>query len=149
MTERPPYRLPRNVIPQHYTLVLDADLGDAAFHGEATVDVLVNEPTDEVVLNAADLDISEARFVGDDAAAVGATIAYRPDEEQVVLHAEHVLPAGSWQLHMRFSGQLNDRLRGFYRSKFRAPVAKIRGPPLPNSNRQTPAGLSRAGTNQT
>ena len=125
MTQRPPYRLPRNVIPQHYALVLEPDLGQATFDGEATVAVTVNEPTAEVVLNAADLDVREARFIGGDGEPVGTAITYRSEEEQVVLQAEQLLSVGAWQLHMRFSGRLNDQLRGLPQQ---VPLARRRGP---------------------
>ena len=82
MDERPSYRLPRNVVPDHYSLVLVPDLVNAAFGGEAIVDVRVGEPAAEVVLNAAELDISEARFARDGEADRPATVSYRTEEEQ-------------------------------------------------------------------
>ncbi len=62
MEERPSYRLPRNVLPEHYALVLMPDLDHAAFDGEVIVDVRVVELANEVVLNAAELDIVDARL---------------------------------------------------------------------------------------
>ena len=52
MTDRPPYRLPRNVLPEHYALVLSPDLGRASFDGEAAIELRVTETTAEIVLNA-------------------------------------------------------------------------------------------------
>ena len=43
MDELPPYRLPRNVVPNHYSLTLIPDLALAAFDGEATIEVEVGE----------------------------------------------------------------------------------------------------------
>ena len=119
MDERPSYRLPRNVVPDHYSLVLVPDLVNAAFGGEAIVDVRVGEPAAEVVLNAAELDISEARFARDGEADRPATVSYRTEEEQAVLVPARPLEPGAYTLYLRFSGKLNDLLRGFYRSKFR------------------------------
>jgi puromycin-sensitive aminopeptidase len=117
--ERPPYRLPRNVVPDHYSLVLTPDLGRAAFDGEASIDVRVGELANEVVLNVAELDIGEARFGREGEADRPATVSYRPEEEQAVLVPSRPLEPGAYTLYLRFSGHLNDLLRGFYRSKFR------------------------------
>ena len=117
--------------------------------GEAAVEVQVLEPTAEVVLNAADLEVHQARLVGAGARSVEVTVDYRPEEEQLVLGAPETLAPGPWRLELRFSGRLNDRLRGFYRSKFRAQTAKRPGWRQRSSSPPTPAGPSRAGTNPT
>lgn len=119
MDERPPYRLPRNVVPEHYSLVFQPDLANATFDGEAAIDVRVGGPAAEVVLNAAELEIGEAYFARDGQERRPATVAYDTDEEQVALRLDGPLEAGLWKLHLRFSGKLNDLLRGFYRSKFK------------------------------
>ena len=56
-----PYRLPRNVLPEHYSLVLVPDLA-SHLRRRSAIDVQVAEPTAEIVLNATELDISEARL---------------------------------------------------------------------------------------
>jgi puromycin-sensitive aminopeptidase len=117
--ERPSYRLPRNVLPEHYALVLTPDLDHAAFDGEVIVDVRVVELANEVVLNAAELDIVDAYFAQQGHDDVPAAVSYRADEEQAILVPARPLQPGAYSLFMRFSGQLNDLLRGFYRSKFK------------------------------
>jgi len=117
--ELPPYRLPRNVVPNHYSLTLIPDLALAAFDGEATIEVEVGELADEVVLNAAELEISEARFGREGEPVRVASVLPRPEEEQVALRPAQPLEPGPWTLDLRFSGKLNDLLRGLYRSKFR------------------------------
>ncbi len=121
MSERPPYRLPRDVLPEHYALVFEPDLASASFRGEATVDVRVLASTSQVVLNAAELDISEARASAHEGDEQEAAVSYRPEEEQAVLSLRSPLEPGRYQLHLRFSGKLNDLLRGFYRSRWRSP----------------------------
>ncbi len=117
--ERPSYRLPRNVVPDHYALVLTPDLAHAAFDGEAVIDVRVGEPVDQVVLNAAELEIGEAWFARDGEEDLPAAVTYRTEEEQAVLAPSRPLKPGAYTLYLHFSGKLNDLLRGFYRSKFR------------------------------
>jgi puromycin-sensitive aminopeptidase len=127
-----PHRLPRTVAPRRYDLTLEPDLDAATFAGHETVVVDVVTPTDEVVLNAADLEIDEATALpgdGEDAGTDGggdaaddkplvATVRLDPDAERAVLRFDRPLPAGPARLHMRFRGVLNDKLVGFYRSTF-------------------------------
>ena len=108
-------------MPDHYSLVFAPDLAGASFEGEATIDIRVREATAEVVLNAAELDIVEARLEREPSQSLAATVSYRAEEEQAVLHLAGPAQAGRWKLKFRFSGKLNDLLRGFYRSKWRAP----------------------------
>ena len=55
-----PYRLPRHVVPTRYDLRLEPDLKAGAFSGEETVTLTITQPTAEILLNAADLDIRTA-----------------------------------------------------------------------------------------
>src|SRR2546429_10017193 len=55
-----PYRLPRQVVPTRYEIRLVPDLTTSVFAGVETITVTVHEPTSEILLNAAELEISEA-----------------------------------------------------------------------------------------
>ncbi|MDE0710180.1 MAG: M1 family metallopeptidase, partial [bacterium] len=116
MTDHP-YRLPRRVVPRHYRLRMEPDLDAATFAGSETVTVDVVEPTDRVVLNAAELRIEEARFVRGDAHAE-AEVEYDEERQRATLRVSEPLSAGRWEFRCRFTGILNDQLRGFYRSTF-------------------------------
>ncbi|HYA45448.1 MAG TPA: hypothetical protein VED59_07560, partial [Acidimicrobiales bacterium] len=127
MSERPPYRLPRDVVPEHYSLVFTPDLDRASFEGEAAVDVEVRTRVSEIVLNAAELEITEASLeaggpgIGSDGKMLDATVTYRPEYEQAAIILPAPVEPGRWKLRLSFSGKLNDLLRGFYRSRWRAP----------------------------
>jgi puromycin-sensitive aminopeptidase len=116
------YRLPRDVAPDAYRLVLRPDLQAATFAGDVEIDVTVVEPTDTVVLNAAELviDRAEASTGGGRRPRVLAatSVDLDADEEQVRLRFDEVLPAGTASLRLSFTGVLNDKLHGFYRSTF-------------------------------
>ena len=107
-------------MPEHYSLVFEPDFGRAGFDGEAAIDVQVHESTDEVVLNAADLEISAAHLVSEQGTTSPRRCHTAPRRSRSVFQPEQPLEPGKWRLHLRFSGKLNDQLRGFYRSKFRA-----------------------------
>jgi hypothetical protein len=53
-------RLPTTVVPTHYKLFIDPDIGQQKFTGEETINVQVQQATSEIVLNSLGLDISLA-----------------------------------------------------------------------------------------
>ena len=117
MTEDP-HRLPRTVAPYHYRIRIEPDLAEATFEGTEQINVEFTEPTDRVVLNAIELDLHEAWLVGESDGRVEAEVEYYEETQRVSLRFPRLIPSGLWKLHCRFSGVLNDQLRGFYRSTF-------------------------------
>jgi puromycin-sensitive aminopeptidase len=114
------YRLPYTVVPSRYRLTLVPDLSGATFTGEVSIDVTVAEPVTDIVLNAAELTIDSATFTpGDGAAAlVPTSTTLDAEEERVTLTFSEPLPVGPATLELSFTGILNDKLHGFYRSTF-------------------------------
>src|SRR5262245_12306980 len=55
-----PYRLPRTASPTRYDLVLEPDLDAATFRGAVEVALDVHTTADELVCNAAELEIDRA-----------------------------------------------------------------------------------------
>jgi puromycin-sensitive aminopeptidase len=114
-----PYRLPRHVVPVRYDLRLEPDLLTATFAGTETVTVTVREATSEIVLNAAELGITEATITRDGGPPRQASIHMDEALERCRLVFEASIAPGSWALRLVFHGTLNDKLRGFYRSTFK------------------------------
>ncbi len=114
-----PHRLPRHVIPTRYEIRLEPDLVTATFTGTVRIAVTVAEATREVVLNAAELAITEASIEDGHGRRLIGQAALEPEHERCRLaFAEEVTP-GAWTLAIAFTGTLNDKLRGFYRSTFK------------------------------
>ncbi len=122
-----PYRLPRTVIPRRYALTLEPDLESATFRGSEQVAVDVLTEVTEVVVNAAELEITEAYLVSADGTRVGAEVACDDETERATLTLDHPVQPGRWTMHASFHGLLNDRLRGFYRSTFEDATGQKRG----------------------
>ena len=116
-TDANPYRLPRNVVPSHYNLTLQPDLDEATFSGTCEVSIEVTAATHTVVLNAIELDITEA-FLSDSDGRTDFSISLDEDLERATLTASQVVNPGAYILTITFAGILNDKLRGFYRSTF-------------------------------
>jgi puromycin-sensitive aminopeptidase len=110
------YRLPRTVVPRRYNLVLEPDLQAGTFSGSEDVQVEVRERVDEIVLNAADLEMTAGRLERDGERLAVADIAIEDDTERARLRLEGTAEPGEWTLHLEFRGVLSDRMRGFYRS---------------------------------
>ncbi|HEU5225166.1 MAG TPA: M1 family metallopeptidase [Actinomycetota bacterium] len=112
------YRLPRTVVPHRYDLVLEPDLEAVTFAGSETVRLEVVEPVDEIVLNAADLDVGPGRLEGAGGTLEVSTIRLDPVTERAHLLLSGTAEPGEWTLHLEFRGRLSDQLQGFYRSTY-------------------------------
>ena len=109
-----PYRLPRHVVPRRYEVHLDPNLRTSGFTGRVIIECVVEAPTRLVVLNAKDLEIG-AVFV-DGAPAIHTIDA---TDDRLIISTTATVPAGPTMIDITFSGVLNDKLRGFYRSTYR------------------------------
>jgi len=115
------YRLPRNVLPTRYEISLEPDIDQFTFAGEARVAVMVSEPTDTIMTNAAELAVSSATVTLADGSTLTAASAVVDEEaESLTVKFGDRLPVGEATLHLAFTGTLNDQLRGFYRSRYEA-----------------------------
>ena len=113
------YRLPGTVVPRRYDLRLTPDLAAATFAGEETVTVTVNEPVGEIQLNAAELQIQSVAAEGPDGMVVQGSASLDEAQERARLVFPSPLLPGEWKLRLAFTGTLNDRLHGFYRSTYK------------------------------
>ncbi len=118
----PTYRLPPTVRPSAYRLELVPDLTAATFSGDVEIDLTIEVPTSTIVLNAAELEITFAELSAGDPdagyALAPSAITLDPDEERATFTFAEPLQAGPATFHLAFTGVLNDKLHGFYRSTF-------------------------------
>ena len=114
-----PYRLPRDVLPSRYDIVMEPDIAEARFVGEVVISATVQAPVDSIMLNAADLDCSVATLQ-QNGSAIAAEVTFDAETERMALRPAdgRRLEPGELQISCSFAGELNDQLRGFYRSTF-------------------------------
>src|SRR5580658_4833846 len=109
-------RLPKTVIPEHYTLLLTPDLKAATFSGVETIEVTLSEPADHITLNSAEIAFQSVTIT-----AAGnqqtALVSSDVEKEQTTFTVPSQLPAGKATIAIAYTGILNDKLRGFYLSK--------------------------------
>ena len=114
-----PHRLPRTVVPSRYDLVLEPDLEAGTFSGVVDITLEVTEPLDALVLNAAELTIDSATIAYVDGTASDLETALDATAERLTCTPlAGPAPAGPATLTLAFRGVLNEKLRGFYRSRF-------------------------------
>ena len=113
------WQLPAGVRPTRYALNLEPNLDTFKFDGYVSIDVEVSEPTSEIVLNSAELDIHYGRITLESGSSYRATgISFDEERETATISFDSPIPAGTAQLGIDFTGELNDKLRGFYRSSY-------------------------------
>jgi puromycin-sensitive aminopeptidase len=117
------YRLPKNVTPKRYDIRLTPDLTAFTFQGEVSVAIVVNDPTDDVVLNALELEIDKVTAERS-GKSLSAKAEMEPAKERAHLRFTEKLSAGEWTLKIAFRGILNDKLHGFYRSQYQDAAGK-------------------------
>ena len=118
MTESNAVMLPKDVTPSRYTLTLQPDLGGVHVHGERGHRHRGAPTTESIVLNAAELEIASCRVESSDGEAMPGSTTLDEEAETASFAFETALPVGPARLEIEFTGELNDRLRGFYRSRY-------------------------------
>jgi puromycin-sensitive aminopeptidase len=114
-----PYRLPRTVVPSRYDLRLEPDLAAATFTGRVTITARVHEPLSEILLNAAELILTRASIRDASGRRKTASVSLDEPTERCRLTFPDPVATGEAKLDITFTGTLNDKLRGFYRSKYK------------------------------
>ncbi len=109
-------RLSTSVLPQHYALTLTPDLKAATFQGVESIDVTLAQPQNFITLNAVDLAFQSVTVTAG-GKTQKAEVTLDPLKEQASFSFPDSLPVGKATLSIRYTGILNDKLRGFYLSR--------------------------------
>lgn len=113
-------RLPKFAIPKRYDLKLKPDLVTCKFAGAVEICLDVVSHTKFIVLNAAELSVDPKAvlFKSSNKVFEALEVGLIEEDEILVVEFGESLPLGLGVLSMAFEGNLNDRMKGFYRSTY-------------------------------
>ncbi len=110
-------RLPESVRPISYNLLFEPDLTNFKFSGTEEIELDVNAPTSEIILNSKDLKVKICK-VENSGLTIEPKVELDNEKERLVLRLNKNI-SGKTKLRIDFEGDLNDSLSGFYRSKYK------------------------------
>lgn len=114
---KPSIRLSKSIIPLEYDIKLHPDLENFTFEGIETIKLSVLKQTKAIILHSKEIEINTADIlIGDEK--VFAKISYDIKSETTTFSFPKSIPIGKTKLTIVFKGILNDKMRGFYRSKY-------------------------------
>ena len=109
-------RLPTTTVPSHYDLAFDVQLGRARFDGVETIEVENQAPTPRITLHAVEITFHDVTIDAGGSAQT-ARVTLDSSNQTATLTVPRELPAGRATIRIRYTGLLNDELRGLYLSK--------------------------------
>ncbi|WQF78312.1 Putative peptidase M1, alanine aminopeptidase/leukotriene A4 hydrolase, ERAP1-like protein [Colletotrichum destructivum] len=118
--------LPTNVVPRHYDLTLEPNFETLKFDGLVKIDFDVAEDSNTVSLNTHEIEIKHASLSlsadGQEKSLSDPIITY---DESKQTHSfefkDKLTKGGKGTLEIKFVGELNDKMAGFYRSYYNKP----------------------------
>ena len=113
------FRLPKYASPAKYHIELKPNLEQKTFEGIVQIEINILEKTNEISLNVADLEIHKIS-INQDSNIKSKVSEWEIDKEYQIMKIsfEDNLSVGQLILSIKYSGVLNDKLRGFYHSTF-------------------------------
>ncbi len=112
----PAQRLSPTTIPEHYDIHLTPDFATDTFAGQVGIRVRLSEQSRAITLHAAEIDFHEVTIAAGGTTQV-ASVTLDAGSETATFTVPQPIPAGAAAIAMRYTGRLNDQLRGFYLSR--------------------------------
>ncbi|HUP39927.1 MAG TPA: hypothetical protein VM115_07385 [Vicinamibacterales bacterium] len=112
----PAHRLSRIATPEHYDIHLSPDFTTDTFGGQVTIREQLAEEARSIALNASAIDFHDATITAG-GTRQAATVTLDEQKETATLTVPRPVPDGPAVIAIRYTGRLNDQLRGFYLSR--------------------------------
>lgn len=109
-------RLSKDVVPINYRLHLKPDMKKFVFSGEDIITISIKKATQSITMHSLDIKVSKATLLSDE---VGKPkISYDAKKQTVTFTFAKKIQPGLHDIEIIFTGELNDKLHGFYRSSY-------------------------------
>ena len=105
------------VIPINYELMFEPLFHNFKFNGEEIITLNLSKPTNSIKLDAAELSIKESHIIQGGKIISSESSLNEKDEKLTIKLAKKI--KGKVKLSIKFTGTLNDRLLGFYKSQYK------------------------------
>jgi len=112
------------VIPVHYELTFEPIFSNFTFEGKETINVKITKPTSTIILNSSELTIKKCTVESAGKSYVGQTTLDEKNETLIIKIPGKINKTAL--IHIEYSGILNDRLVGFYRSQYKDKSGKTK-----------------------
>lgn len=111
-------RLDALVKPERYQIVIKPDLEAFVFEGEETISLTLGKDVKKITLHSIELEILSAEIIKDKEKTFALKITYDEDAQTSTFLFPKNIEKGKVKLKLVFRGILNDRMHGFYRSRY-------------------------------
>ncbi|MGO9518672.1 MAG: M1 family metallopeptidase, partial [Candidatus Korobacteraceae bacterium] len=111
-------RLPGGANPDHYALTVTMNFPNNTYDGDETIDLTLTKPSNTITLNAVEIDFHDVKVTAD-GQTQAAKVSRDEKNEMATFTLDKQLPAGPATVHIKYTGHLNDKLRGFYLSTYK------------------------------
>ncbi len=111
-------RLPSHLTPTSYEIELKPDLHNFTFWGIEKINLNILKETKTITLHSKEIEIETASILIKGEKTFG-KISYNEKNETVTFSFKNLIPKGKTKITIIFKGILNDKMRGFYRSKYK------------------------------
>ena len=116
--------LPANVAPSHYDVAIIPDLAHDAFTGKVRIDIEVKSQTRAIVLNAADLAISQASLTTPQGAVLTPKWSLNPKDQTATFTFPSNLKPGAYTFSIAYSGLINATPDGLFHLDYDGPAGR-------------------------
>ncbi len=112
-----PGKLPKQIVPQEYSVRIVPNVDKLVFTGTETIKVVVKAREKQIVLNALEIDVSEASIDGKKLAK--SAIQIDSANELLKLSLPEEIVVGKHTIDLKFSGKINQQGLGLYYARYR------------------------------
>lgn len=116
-SEKKSVRLSSDILPLHYKIHFEPDLDNFTFTGEEEITLDVKKEIKVIKLHSAEIEIFKAEIIQGKNSQTG-SVSFLSEDEEVDITFPSEIKKGKAMLKLTFAGILNDKMRGFYRSRY-------------------------------